>query len=425
MTNKIIIIICLLIASGLLYAGDTHSSVDLYSQLQQKTRDYFSEAVKIRRLLHQFPEPCFSETKTSQFIVEYLKKLGLEVQTGIAGTGIKAVLRGTSEQPVVGIRADMDALPILETTGFAFESQNKGFMHACGHDAHITNALIAARILSESKETIPGTIVFIFQPCEEGTPDGTPSGADRMIAEGALENPVVEAMVGLHVMPGFPVGTVALREGPLMANVASVYLTIHGKASHGAFPHQGVDAIYAASAAIMQFQSLISRNKDPNERAVLTIGMIKGGVRLNVIADKVEMEGTVRTFSFETQDMIRKGMENILKGLSIAAGITYDFKFEESSRFVKNDPALTRRVMPVFRRLLGDANVLVTDPLTIGEDFAEYSHVIPSLFFFLGAGEKGALHTPDFSVKEEMFYYGPLLLASAALESMESLKTQK
>ncbi len=425
MTSKIIIIICLLFAPGLLYTVDADSNVDLYSQLRQKTRDYFPEAVKIRRLLHQFPEPCFKENKTSQFIVEYLKKLGLEVHTGIAGTGIKAVLRGASEQPVVGIRADMDALPILEATGFAFASQNKGFMHACGHDAHITNALIAARILSECKDQIPGTIVFIFQPCEEGTPDGAPSGADRMIAEGGLENPRIDAMVGLHVMPGFPVGAVALREGPLMANVASVFITIHGKASHGALPHQGVDAIYAASAAIMQFQSLISRFKDPNERAVLTIGMIKGGVRLNVIADKVEMEGTVRTFSFEVQDMIRQGMENILKGLSIATGITYDFKFEKSSRFVKNDPSLTRWVMPMFKRLLGEANVLVTDPMTIGEDFAVYSHAIPSLLFFLGAGQKGALHTPDFSVQEDIFNYGPLLLASAALESIDFLKTQK
>lgn len=396
-------------------------NADLYAQLKQKTRDYFPEAVKIRRLLHQFPEPCFKENKTSQFIADYLKKLGLEVHTGIAGTGIKAVLRGTGQQPVVGIRADMDALPILETTGFPFESQNKGFMHACGHDAHITNALIAARILSEAKDQIPGVIVFIFQPCEEGTPDGTPSGADRMIAEGALENPGVDAMVGLHVMPGYPAGAVALREGPLMANVASVYITIHGKASHGALPHQGIDAIYAAAAAIMQFQSLISRYKDPNERAVLTIGMIKGGVRLNVIADKVEMEGTVRTFSFETQDMIRQGMENVLKGMNIATGITYDFRFEKSSRFVKNDLLLTRRIMPVFKQLLGDANVLITDPLTVGEDFAAYSHTIPSLLFFLGAGEKGALHTPDFSVQEDIFNYGPLLLASAALESMQVL----
>lgn len=423
-TNKIILIF-LVFSFGILPASGANADTDLYLLLQQKTRDYYPEAVKIRRHLHQFPEPCFKENKTSQFIADYLKKLGLKVQTGIAGTGIKAVLDGTVAQPVVGIRADMDALPILEMTGFAFASQNKGFMHACGHDAHITNALMAARILSECKEKIPGTIVFIFQPCEEGTPDGSPSGADQMIAAGALENPKIGAMVGLHVMPGYPAGQVALREGPLMANVASVFITIHGKASHGALPHQGVDAIYAASTAIVQFQSLISRYKDPNERGVLTIGTIKGGVRLNVIPDKVEMEGTVRTFSFDTQEIIRQGMENILKGLVISTGITYDFRFEKTNMFVKNDPPLTRQVVPVFRQLLGEGNVRVTDPLTIGEDFAVYSHKVPSLLFFLGAGEKGALHTPDFSVAEDTFYYGPLLLATAALESLEFLKTQK
>jgi amidohydrolase len=424
MRTKKILIICLVLVLGLYaYGGDIDK--ELRSLLEKKTRAYFPEAVKIRRHLHQYPEPCFKENKTSQFIAGYLKKCGLEVHTGIAGTGIKAVLRGAGEQPVVGIRADMDALPIEEKTGLAFQSRHKGYMHACGHDAHMTNGLVAAKILSEIKEKIPGTIVFLFQPCEEGAPGGSPSGADRMIKEGALENPDIQAMVGLHVMPGYPVGTAALREGAIMANVVSVFITLHGKASHGAFPHEGVDAIYAASTAVMQFQALISRFKDPNERAVLTIGKINGGVRLNVIADKVEMEGTVRTFSFETQDKIEQGMENILKGLQTSMGITYDFRFEKTSKYVKNDKVLTRRMLPVFKRLLGDTQVVVTDPVTVGEDFAAYSHKIPCFFFFLGAGEQGALHTPTFSVDEEIFHYGPLLLSSAALEMLESLESRK
>jgi amidohydrolase len=392
---------------------------DVHSWLKEKTKEYFPEAVKIRRYLHQCPEPCFKEHKTSAYIADYLKKCGLEVRTGIAGTGIKAVLRGAKEQPVVGIRADMDALPILEKTGLEFQSRHQGFMHACGHDAHMTNVLMCAKLLSEIKEKIPGTIVFIFQPCEEGAPDGSASGADRLIKEGILDNPKINAMVGLHVMPGYPAGTAALREGPIMANVASVYITINGKSSHGAFPHQGVDAIYAAACAVTQFQSLISRRRAPNERAVLTIGKINGGVRLNVIADKVEMEGTVRTFSFDTQDMIEKGMENILKGLQTALGITYEFKFEKSSQYVKNDKNLTSRVLPVFKKLLGDEHVIITDPVTVGEDFSAYSHRIPSFFFFLGAGEKGNLHSPTFSVDEKILQYGPLLLSSAALEFLK------
>lgn len=406
---------CLLFVSFFLYPDD----FDFHSWLKEKTKEYFPEAVKIRRYLHQIPELCFKEHKTSAYIAEYLKKCGLEVRAGIAGTGIKAILRGAKEQPVVGIRSDMDALPILEKTGLEFKSRHQGVMHACGHDAHMTNVLVAAKLLSEIKEKIPGTIVFIFQPCEEGAPDGGASGAERLIQEGILDNPKINAMVGLHVMPGYPAGTAALREGPIMANVAWVYITINGKSSHGAFPHQGVDAIYASACAITQFQSLISRRRDPNERAVLSIGKINGGVRLNVIADKVEMEGTVRTFSFDTQNMIEKGMENILKGLQTALGITYEFKFDKSSQYVKNDKNLTRMVLPVFKKLLGDQHVVITDPVTVGEDFSAYSHQIPSFFFFLGAGEQGALHSPTFSVDEKALQYGPLLLSSAALEFLK------
>ncbi len=419
--NKTLVVIFWFWAVGNLYPGD----FDVHAWLKQKTNEYFPEAVSLRRYLHRDPEPCFQEHKTAAYLADYLKKCGLEVQTGIAGTGIKAILRGTRDHPVVGIRADMDALPILEETGLEFQSQNKGIMHACGHDGHMTNVLITAKILSGMKDKIPGTIVFIFQPCEEGAPDGGPSGADVMIREGVLENPKIDAMLGLHVMPGYPAGVIALREGPLMANVAWTYITIHGKSSHGAFPHQGIDAIYAAANAVMQFQSLISRFKDPNEPAVLSIGKITGGARPNIIADKVDMQGTVRTFSFTTQDMIEKGMENILEGLKTAIGITYEFKFEKASKYLKNDETLTRLALPLFKKLLGEQNVVITEPKTIGEDFSSYSHLVPSLFFFLGAGREGALHSPTFSVDEKMFYYGPLLLSAAALEFLEAFGDQE
>lgn len=400
-------------------AGALHAEDDIHSVLIKKADEYFAEAVRIRRQLHAIPEPCLKEKKTAAFVADYLKKCGLKVETGIAGTGVKAILKGTKDKPVIGIRSDMDALPITEKTGLPFSSKHKGYMHACGHDGHMTNVLISARILSDIKDKIPGTIVFIFQPCEEGAPGGGSSGADRMIKAGALENPHIDHMVGLHVMPGYPSGTVAFKEGPLMANVASVYITIFGKASHGAFPHQGKDAIYAASSAIQQFQHLISRKKDPNEKAVLTIGKIKGGTRLNVIADKVEMEGTVRTFSFKTQDMISEGMERILKALGISMGVQYRFDFKKTSKFVKNDKALTKRIRPVFQKLLGPNNVKDTEPLTIGEDFSAYSHKIPSFFFFLGVGEKGKLHSPTFAVEEKSLRFGPLLLSAAALEMMK------
>jgi len=391
-------------------------SFDFDAYFKEKSAAYYDEAVQLRRYLHQIPEPCFKENETSKFVSQYLTKLGLEVQTGIAGTGIKAILHGAKDKPVIAVRADMDALPIVEQTGFEFQSQNKEFMHACGHDAHITNGLIAAKILSGIKSRIPATIVFIFQPCEEGPSDGSESGADKMVKSGVLDNPKVDAVVGLHVMPGYPVGAVALREGPLMGNVTTVSITIKGKSSHGAFPHQGIDAIYAASCAVMQFQSLISRFKDPNERAVLTIGMISGGVRPNVIADQVSMSGTVRSFSFDVGTAIEKGMDNILKGLRVSMGIDYQMSFDRGSRYVKNDAKLVQTILPVFRRILGESNVHIVDPVTIGEDFSVYSHKVPGLFFFLGAGAQGVLHSPVFSVDEKIFNYGPMLLARAAVE---------
>lgn len=417
---KKIMTLCLMFVFLLLSAPVFGDDFDFQAYFKEKAREYHPEAVKIRRYLHTIPEPCFQEKKTAAFIADYLEKCGLEVQTGIAGTGVKAVLKGNRPTPVVGIRSDMDALPITEQTGLPFESKNKGTMHACGHDGHMTNVLLTAKLMSEIKDKIPGTVVFIFQPCEEGAPGGGPAGAERMTEAGVLENPKIDAMLGLHVMPGYPVGTIALREGPIMANVASVFITINGKSSHGAFPHQGIDAIYASSLAIIQFQSLISRFKDPNEKAVLTIGKINGGVRLNVIADRVNMEGTVRTFSFETESNIEKGMENILKGLKASMGITYDFKFVKSSRYVKNDVTLTRLLMPLFKKMLGEKNVMVTEPVTVGEDFSTYSHKVPSLFFFLGTGVQGNLHTPVFSVDEDIFFYGPVLFSSAAAAVLSS-----
>ncbi|MCP4148131.1 MAG: amidohydrolase [bacterium] len=416
MKNIIAAIIVLFSCSLLLSA-----QFDFDAHFKKRTKELYPEAVKIRRHLHQYPEPCYHEKETSAYIAKYLEECGLEVKTGFAGTGLKAILKGCKEKPVIGIRSDMDALPIPEETGFEFQSKNKGYMHACGHDGHMTNVLISAKILSEIKDKIPGTIVFIFQPCEEGAPGGGPSGAAKMVEDKVLENPKIDAMLGLHVLPGYPAGTIALKSGPMMANVASVFITINGKSSHGAFPHQGIDAIYVATLAVQHFQSLISRSKDPKEQAVITIGKICGGVRLNVIAEKVQMEGTVRSFSFETEDGIKEGMEKVLKGLSVITGITYDFQFKKVSKYVKNDAKLTAMLTPLFKKLLGENNVKVTDPLTIGEDFAIYSHKIPSLFLFLGSGMEGKLHSPTFAVDEKIFLYAPMLFSSAAVELLNKL----
>lgn len=387
--------------------------------IADESQRLFDEAVRIREWLHQIPETCYSEETTSAFVADYLRNCGLEVVTGLGGKrGIKAILKGSKAKPVIGIRADMDALPLEESTGLTWSSKNPGRMHACGHDIHMTNVLIAAKIASQRKN-IPATLVFIFQPCEEGTSDGSPAGAELLVQQGVLSNPDIDMMLGLHVMPGYPVGTVAYRPGPIMANVASISIAVKGKSSHGAFPHQGIDAIYAASSAILQFQSLISRMKDPNEKAVLTIGTIQGGVRQNVIADRVDMTGTARSFSFETEKLIEQGIENILKGVSSATGVQYEYRFSRGSQYVKNDDRISEIVGNRFRKILGPDNVFLTEPVTIGEDFSFYSHAVPSFFFFLGAGESGTLHSPDFAPDNEILHYGAFLLLHSALSLME------
>jgi len=395
------------------------AATDQTAFFQKRAAEIFPESVQLRRQLHQFPELCFQEKKTADFLVAYLKKLDLEVTSGIAGTGIKAVLRGGLPGPVIGLRADMDALPIQETTGLSFASRQPGQMHACGHDVHMTNVLVCARLLSEIRTQVPGTVVFLFQPCEEGAAKGRPGGAESLIAAGILDNPRLDALLALHVMPDLEAGQVSLRPGPIMANVAWVYIHIQGKASHGAFPHQGVDAIVAAAAAISQFQTLISRSKDPGEKAVLSIGKIHGGVRSNVIAEIVDMEGTVRTFSEKQENQIRSGMEKILQGLETAFAVKTRLDFEKVNPFVDNDRALHDLFLPVFEKFLGRENVHLAEPLTIGEDFALYSRHIPSLLFFLGSGGDSALHTPTFSVEEKILETAPALLAGAACAYLE------
>lgn len=395
------------------------AAADHAAFFRDRAASVFAESVELRRQLHQIPELCFQERKTADLLAAYLKKLGLEVTTGIAGTGIKAVLRGGRPGPVIGLRSDMDALPIQETTGLPFQSRQPGQMHACGHDVHMTSLLVCARLLAEIRAQVPGTVVFIFQPCEEGAPLKEKGGAERLIAAGILENPRLDAMLALHVLPDLAAGQVSLRPGPIMANVAWVYIRILGKASHGAFPHQGIDAIVAAAEAIIQFQTLISRSKDPGEKAVLTIGKINGGVRSNVIAETVDMEGTVRTFSEKQEGQIRGGMEKILQGLETAFGVRTRLDFEQVNPFVDNDAGLYNLLLPVFERVLGRDRVKLAEPLTIGEDFALYSKHVPSLLFFLGSGGDSALHTPTFSPDEEILKIAPVLLAEAACSYLE------
>jgi len=395
--------------------GDDAAAV----RFRDRAAALFPETVELRRQLHRLPEPCFQEQETAAFVAARLRRLGLEVTTGIAGTGVKAVLRGALPGPAVGLRADMDALPIAEATGLPFASRRPGLMHACGHDAHMANLLTAARLLAEERERLRGTVVFILQPCEEGAPKKEKGGAERMIDAGVLDNPRLDALFGLHVLPDLPAGRVALKPGALMASVAWIYVRVLGRAAHGAFPHQGIDAIVAAAHAVTQFQALISRGRDPGEKSVLTIGKICGGVRSNVIAEAVDMEGTVRAFSEREEERVLSGIAGVLRGIEAAFGVRASLDFEKVNPAVVNDPRLAAMAQPVFAAVLGAGNVLPAEPLTIGEDFALYSRRLPALFFFLGSGGGQALHAPGFTVDEEALRAAPALLAAAAFAFLE------
>ena len=381
----------------------------------EKAAAYHEEAIRLRRELHQIPELCFGEKRTAERVEQYLRSLGLQVQTGLAGTGVKAVLSGGQPGSAIGLRADLDALPIAERTEAAWASRNPGVMHACGHDVHMANLLVAARMLSDVRQKLAGSVVFLFQPCEEGAPSGQAGGADALVAAKALEDPTLQAIVGMHVLPALPLGTVSMQAGPVTANVASFDLAIPGRASHGALPHQGVDAVYAAALAVVEFQALISRFRNPGDKAVLSIGTVHGGTRRNVIADEVRLEGTVRTYADAEEERIVRGMERILKGLDISLGTVSRLSVERANRCVRNDAGLVALARPVFQRALGPDRVVTMDPLTIGEDFSVYAQRIPALFFFLGTGSDTPLHTPNFSVDERILLLGPRLLAEAAV----------
>jgi len=390
---------------------------------QQRATDLFDEALMLRRRFHENPELGYHETETSEFITKYCADLGLEVISGSGMTGIRAILRGGMEGPVVGLRTDMDALPIQEENEIPFSSKNAGVMHACGHDFHMATVLIAAKIASQMKDKIPGTIVFIFQPCEEGPPRGETGGANRMVEEGVLLNPDIEAMLGFHVFPGLPAGFAGYREGAFMSTIDFFYVDIKGKHAHGAYPHKGTDAIYGAALAVLEFQGVISRLKDPVDPAVLTVGKIEGGERENVLAGLVKMSGTVRTFSDVTRDLVKDGMEAVLRSLNTLHGYESELDYVNLGPYLQNDRGLARTVVPAMKRILGEDNVMELPPQMVSEDFAYYSHQIPSFFFFLGVSnsEKGytsGLHTPTFMGDEDVLKIGPSLMLEMAVEYM-------
>lgn len=391
--------------------------------IEKEIQKHEAEIIRTRRFLHMNPELSNQEFETANLLSSKLLSLGLEVKSGIAKTGVMGLLRGAGQGLTVGLRADMDALPIQELTNVPYKSLNPGVMHACGHDIHMAIALGTAMVMIALKDHINGNIKFIFQPAEEGVPNDEEGGAKLMIKEGILENPPVQAIIGLHVWPE-NLGQVFYSAGPIMASSDWFQIIVEGKSSHGARPHEGIDAIAIASQAIVSLQSIVSRSIDPTDPAVVTIGKIEGGTKANIIAEKVTVEGTIRTLSEANRNKIPRLIEDVVRGISRSFGANYVFRFKKGAPPLYNHPDLASILSPTLSRVLGEWNVHPFKPQMVAEDFSYFSHIIPGFYFFLGVKDPNKsslapLHSPYFNPDEKSISIGIKLMCHLLLDCFE------
>lgn len=390
---------------------------DLYLKIKEIIKEVEPEVVELRRDFHRFPETGFEEERTAGVIIDNLKKMGVEVKKGIAKTGVIGLIKGKKEKPVIALRADMDALTITEQNQIPYASREEGKMHACGHDAHVAILLGVARVLSQIKDHLPGQVKLIFQPAEEG-----PGGAWPMIEEGALKEPDVDVILGLHVWMELPVGTIGVKAGPAFAAVDEFDLTLTGRSSHGARPQDGIDTIIVAANLINALQSIVSRNIDPIDSAVITIGKIEGGYRRNIIADRVRLEGTCRSLTPEVRDRLEKRLKEVIKGVCSSYGCEYELVYRREYPPLINDGRITDRVKRVAEDILGKERVIEIEKPTLGgEDFAFFLQKVPGSFFLVGARneEKGITaphHNPYFNIDEDCLAIGVEVLVKTVLD---------
>ena len=381
--------------------------------------------VATRRDLHAHPELSNREERTGRLVAERLRGLGLDVRYPVARTGVVAVLRGGRPGGAVALRADMDALPIQEKGDAPYRSQNAGVMHACGHDAHTSMLLGVAEVLSGLRAQLPGTVVFLFQPAEEGAPAGEPGGAVLMVEEGALDQPKPDAVFGLHVGGWFDVGQAGWTDGALFASSDTFTIEVAGKAVHGAEPWKGLDPIPVAAELVQALQTIVSRQIDGRQPRVLTIGRIQGGSRFNIIADRVTLEGTLRTHDATVRAEMKARMERTVRGVAEANGTTASLRFyDEGNPPLVNDAALARRARPGLERVFG-AGLQLAQPQMVAEDFPAYGRKAPYFFFLLGTrnparGIASTNHTAEFEIDEAALPLGVRALATLAWDFLAS-----
>jgi len=395
------------------------------------------DVIKWRHHFHQFPELSNREFKTADYIANYLTSLGLEVQTGVAKTGVVAILDSGKPGPVVALRADMDGLPVKEQNQLSYRSEQMGeyngndvpVMHACGHDTHMAMLMGAAKILTGIKSELTGKVKFIFQPAEEGAPAGETGGAEVMVKEGVLKNPDVDVIFGLHINANTDVGKVRYKPGGTMAAVDPFKIVIHGKQAHGAYPWKSVDPVVTAAQMIMSIQTIVSRElKLIDDAAVVSIGSIHGGNRSNIIPNEVELVGTIRTLNKAAREHIYEALPRKVKAIaeSMGAKAELTLPLDYSYPITYNDPALTQAMLPTMQRTAGVENTLLSNPVTGAEDFSFFQEQVPGLYVWVGGKpldvseeDSPAHHTPEFYVDDEGMKLGVKLLTNFTLDYME------
>ena len=408
-------------------------NASLQAKIEQQAKDIEPKMIEWRRYFHQRPELSNQEFNTGKFIADYLKSIGLEVQYPVAKTGVVALLRGNKPGAVIALRADIDGLPITERNGLAFASKEKsvlggqetGVMHACGHDAHIAMLMATAQILASNKADLKGTVKFIFQPAEEGA-YGDVAGAELMVKEGVLENPKVDVIFGLHIQSLTPLGKIQYRTEGMMAAVDAFDIKVTGVGAHGATPWDGVDPIVVGSQIVAGLQNIISRQTELTKAgAVITVGSFHSGIRRNIIPEDAVLEGTIRTFDPQMQQKVHEKIKLTATKIAESAGAKAEVKILKGYPVTYNDPTLTKKMIASLERSAGAANVAITQPVTMAEDFSFFQQKVPGLFFFVGAypadmnlQKQPTHHTADFMIDERALITGTKGLLNLTLDYM-------
>ncbi len=407
-------------------------AIDMSRDIDAATAKLMPQVIEWRRHLHQFPELGNREFKTAKYVEAHLRKLGLEVRTGVAKTGVVGILKGSQPGPVIGLRADMDGLPVPERNSLSFASkekteyngQNVGVMHACGHDTHVAMLMGAAEVLAGMKSSIKGTVVFIFQPAEEGPPEGEEGGASLMVKEGVMDQPKIDAIFGIHINSQTEAGTIKYKSGAIMAAADWFTIKVKGRQTHGAYPWLGTDPIAVASQIYTGLQMIVSRQSDlPKAPVIITVGRINAGIRENIIPEELTMAGTIRTLDSGMQKDVHEKVRITAQKIAESMGATAEVSIVTKTLVTYNTPELVKKMLPSLEKAAGKDNVRETAWVTGAEDFSYFGEKAPAFYFVVGGMKKGqdpktaaAHHTPDFVIDDSRLDVGVKAFANIVFD---------